>query len=975
MPVQRFGHRLTIWSTIFALVFAPGCSRKFWREQAEKDTYNAVAEKLDDQRWTVPRTSITPDKRSRFYDPYDPDQAPLPPDDPAAQKFMRCANGIKGYKSWHKFGDTISVENPQWLEPFGVSLDGNGDIDPVTAHSSVALKEITLEEAIELSYIHSRTYQTNIENLYLNALDLTFQRFQFGVRYLNEPTSSLNSTSAPGFDTWGAGQSFGLTQALPAGGQWAVELANNTLWLFGAGGGTPVSSSNLGFSLVQPLLFRAGRNIALEGLTQSERNVLYSARELARFRKEFFVDTTSSYLGILEQKQGIINRKNNIMQLEEQIAQGQFEIATRKTITVSAPLETPPPGFAIPESLDGKLSYNDAKYLEWRGLTISDEEEEEIRSVSDDAAYQRAALELINVRRGQLQTTQINILQLLTRLSAQQNALRGDERRLQDTLDFFKIQLGLPPDVTLDLDTALLEPFKLISPELTETELGIKDTLEIVRRERGVASDFATLKRFLDTLNERLDELANTAFPQVNTEFNRVDAIFESEGQADGRVFGSEEERERVTKDLLRDRRTFQAAQNNLRSAVVGLAQIRELMGQPSETDLFTLLDTDGDGQISPDDLTKNKYRTIFGVPKKLDDDDDGVISGPQILNRIERVTYDIRERMLTAAQTLQVIQAGLRAEQIYVNRFTLPGNDKPSIAEVVKVGLENRLDLMNARAEVMDARRRLEIAANALEATLDLQVSGSVGSRAGERRPFNFDSDTSRLDIGLNLTTPLDQIQERNAYASALVAYQRARRSYMSTEDLVKNEIRRSWRQLQVADQRLEIDRQQIRQSALQYDSATLETSNPENRGDSGRGALNILEALGGLLDAQNSLISDWINYETNRLNIYRDMGIMDINPRGIWTDEFYLQSQNPSADAGLNGDSVVPEDADTPPNLPDAPPTTNEDASDENANEAPDLLPIPAPPKAAGRFKPMGVTRAGYYRGRRRTGDPVAP
>ncbi len=54
------------------------------------------------------------------------------------------------------------------------------------------LKNLTLWQAVELSLIHSRDYQTQLELMYQAALAVTFQRFQFGVRYLgttgNEPT-------------------------------------------------------------------------------------------------------------------------------------------------------------------------------------------------------------------------------------------------------------------------------------------------------------------------------------------------------------------------------------------------------------------------------------------------------------------------------------------------------------------------------------------------------------------------------------------------------------------------------------------------------------------------------------------------------------------------------------------------------------------------------------------------------------------
>jgi hypothetical protein len=110
-------------AAVLALVPLPGCSRGFWRQQADQDSYQAIAEHIVDPRWAVPRFDLTPDPRSRFFDPYDPDAAPLPPDDPAAHVYMHWVDGWEGYKGWHKFGDLMSVENPQWLANFGISTE------------------------------------------------------------------------------------------------------------------------------------------------------------------------------------------------------------------------------------------------------------------------------------------------------------------------------------------------------------------------------------------------------------------------------------------------------------------------------------------------------------------------------------------------------------------------------------------------------------------------------------------------------------------------------------------------------------------------------------------------------------------------------------------------------------------------------------------------------------------------------------
>ncbi len=251
-PTRKTG---TLVLLIGLLATSSGCSRAFWRQQADRDAYEAISQRMTDPRWQVPRFDVTPDADSRFFDPYDADCAPLPPDDPAAHEYMHCADGIKSYKSWHKLGDSFSVENPHWLAKYGLTPDM---INPATGDYTgrlPTLEKLTLAQCVELSQIHSRELQTQIENLYLAALDVTFERYQFNVRYLPEPFANLTNTFLPwrSGDNTQASSGIGVSKLLPAGGQVAVELANNTLWLFSSPTSTN-SASILSFSLVQPLM-------------------------------------------------------------------------------------------------------------------------------------------------------------------------------------------------------------------------------------------------------------------------------------------------------------------------------------------------------------------------------------------------------------------------------------------------------------------------------------------------------------------------------------------------------------------------------------------------------------------------------------------------------------------------------------------------------------------------------------------------
>ena len=860
-----------------------GCSRQFWRKQAQKDTYNAVAEKLNDPHWQVPRIDLTPDPRSRFYDPYDPDCEPLPPDDPAAHEFMHCVNGKRGYKSWHKLGTALSIENPQWLEPFGVAVQG---ADPVIGHSQVQVLKVTLPDAVELAYIHNRDYQTNIENLYLSALDLTLQRYSLGVRYLGvsgtEPGVGVSSrTNASGTTAGTLGANFGVSQALTTGGQVAVELANQTLWVFGSPGN---SATSLSYSLTQPLLFNAGRKIALEPLTQAERNVLYSARTLARFRQTLFTIISQSYLGLLLQRQSILNTENNLRQLREQL-DAQEAQDSRKPKLLNEILLRFPEGVEIPDDLKNNLRY-DRGTLTWSG-TMSEAQQQRLSQLSDDEAYQAAVQQMIAFQQGSV--VSLSAAQLKTNFNRTQNQLENSRRQYADQLDNFKLLLGLPPNIKLEIDESLLDPFELISQKLIDLEKVFRDLqlnqgLALLPEERsidGAEIDPELLRQYVAELVKSRDELYEVGLQQVQQDFEPVRSILEATAEdwqatRNGmRYFTSEAERERVLSDLERDMRLYRMSERDFALASSVLDSIKLVAEGETKASILSKLDTNNNGTVEPSELPEEwQYIQNPGRGELK-----AGLSAGDLIIMIRDGAFSLREAFLRTSQSLQVVQAGVRVEAIALNRFSLEeGGDLPDIEEVVNIGLEQRHDLMNARASVMDRRRRVEIAANALEAALDVRFQGDQ-NLGGGRGSTNFRA-------GLALTTPLDQIDERNAYNRALIDYQRERRAYMLLEDQIKQSIRQAWRQITVQEKRIEVDRQTVRNAALQYDNASL-TAQGATQGN----ALNLLNALQSVLDAQNGLIGDWVTYENNRLNVFRDMGIMEIDRRGVWIDGFYQQ------------------------------------------------------------------------------------
>lgn len=843
---------------VLASIFTgSGCSRMFWRQHADRETYSVLAQKMTDERWIVPRVDLQPDPRSRFYDPYDPDTPPLPPDDPDAHQYMEWVHGMLGYQSWHEFGDTLTVENPQWLENFGIPPEvieegyQNGySYENQISRPVPQVEKLTLGDAIELTYIHNRDFQFQLEDLFLTALELTFQRFRYDVQFLgiggNKPSSDLGTATVPGGATsvdWG--NRVGISKLLPTGGQWAAEFANNTLWLFSGDNKTNTASA-LSFSLVQPLLMGGGRKIALEGLTQAERDSLYKMRDFARFRRTFFagvVGGRGGYLGLLRLRQAILNQESNIRAIEIQVRRLR-ELSKQQPARIAERLNQLPADIQFPESVAERIGYEPlTKFLFWTG-PMSPEERDLLLGLSDAPAYQLAIRELFQRRTSDV--TPLEVAQLETNLAQGKSQLVELRVDFQDSLDRYKIQIGIPTDSVVTLDESLLKPFELIDPRLTTLQGELEQFLELWG---GIDDDNPSpqlMANALKRMGEIHAKISEEALGVIGADMQRLQSIWTRRMGS----LKSEDERERLSRDVARDRGIFASLKGEFQTAVEAVRRLdHSLQGE--------------------------------NIPLKDRQDINAEIG-------------NLREEFLRIVQGLTVVQINTRVELIELPEFEL------SIEESVRLGMEHRLDLKNERAFVMDSRRLVEVAANRLEAVLDVVVEGDVRTPSllsGNNNPLDFRGANSNYRVGLAFTAPVVQIQERNDYRAALIAYQRSRRAFIEAEDTTKLQIRDDWRSLEANRARFEIGRQALRSAAIQFDQSVDLTTAPlegQNRSSGSSLGLNLLRALESVLRAQNNLIRDWVNHETSRLNVYRDMGTMEIDETGVWSDSFYQERKS---------------------------------------------------------------------------------
>ncbi|GIW88482.1 MAG: hypothetical protein KatS3mg108_2806 [Isosphaeraceae bacterium] len=228
------------------------------------------------------------------------------------------------------------------------------------------------------------------------------------------------------------------------------------------------------------------------------------------------------------------------------------------------------------------------------------------------------------------------------------------------------------------------------------------------------------------------------------------------------------------------------------------------------------------------------------------------------------------------------------------------------------RIALENRLDLMNARATLYDVWRQLAVTSNALLPFFNVQLNYQLLTPAATSNPFAFDSRSNQFNVSINAEPPLIRVAERNNFRTALINYQRARRLLMNQEDQVKFEVRQEIRNLIQFAEQYEVTKTQIVLLLRQRDQALQQLIAPPDQGAGAGGfnpnlaasqatqTLNFIQSLNNILVQQNSLIQLWVNYQSLRLALYRDLGIM---PFDEWEAYYELFASNPDVDTDRNG------------------------------------------------------------------------
>jgi outer membrane protein TolC len=202
-----------------------------------------------------------------------------------------------------------------------------------------------------------------------------------------------------------------------------------------------------------------------------------------------------------------------------------------------------------------------------------------------------------------------------------------------------------------------------------------------------------------------------------------------------------------------------------------------------------------------------------------------------------------------------------------------------------VTFALHNRLDLMNRKAFTVDAFRRVEVAADALESDLNVNGEVRIGSDANSNSPFKLDSANNVYNVGVQLDGPLNRLNERNVYRASQIAYQQTSRDYIAAKDQVANEVRRILRRLELSRVNFQIARQQVVVATRLVDEAQIDLRRSSQA--NANLTLTLLLALEGMLDAKNNLILNWVEYRVQKMRLFVALEMLYLDDRGNWLNE----------------------------------------------------------------------------------------
>lgn len=399
-----------------------------WRESADAEVRAALSDE--------PGFGIEADETSRLRAPGGGAFPAVPPDDPAARSVTEAVLGKDAYEEGNA---SVRLESDAWREWLPMDEDGRLNLD--------------LPGAVKLALTHSREFQREKEDLYLAALDVTYERYRLSPKPFAGGKTTVERDGGDG-DLDGAATGSAGFRGVAGGTAWVASLASR-LTLDLSEGSADLGGSLANLTLTQPLLRGAGRRIIRENLTQSERDLLGNARRMEQFRQGFFL--------------GVVTGSNPATGP----GRGSGGFSSPGLVAGAPSGRTGVSGvsgfFGLLQSLQGIRN-----------------QEANVAKLRDSLAQLEAAFDAGRIG------NRLQVDQARQALYNAQSSLLAGKASFETRLDGFKITLGLPPDLPVRVDASYVDRFRLTDPDLARLQ---EEAVELLTRTRSedVSPDLAAL--------------------------------------------------------------------------------------------------------------------------------------------------------------------------------------------------------------------------------------------------------------------------------------------------------------------------------------------------------------------------------------------------------------------------------------------------------------------------------------------------
>ncbi|HWY86865.1 MAG TPA: TolC family protein, partial [Gemmataceae bacterium] len=640
-------------------------------------------------------------------------------------------------------------------------------------------------------------------------------------------------------NNWNLGSSASVSKMFSTGALLTMSFANNTVFNFLSGANGLTSTSTINVNMVQPLLQGGGKAVTLEPLTQAERNLFYEIRAYARFREQFYsyIMLGTSPPASLPAAAGTTNGGSG-------------------PISVLAAL-----GIASTDVAGQFVAYYPTLYREV--------------DMAVDRKYVQDLEKALLLYEGLLEGGQVSPLQVdqvRSTLLGGRNAVLSDNQFVVNALDQLKLQLGIPVNAPLILDDGPVRPITRQFDRYYEVMAQSDSAYKLAEQQELVPVE--KLRPFLLGLYTENPLVRKTEFrKKLPVSWNawtkatdaELKARLDSLGQERRKLLDAKTEQEMKGKTLSPQEQSI-LREGEFESDLGFLEQIlRRYETRPWE-------------KLAKEELRRQDHTKLFRLVAYA-------AETMLVWARNERFTHvgEVWPPLApTPLEDIDLLTADVDAAQ----------------ERAVRAALTNRLDLMNARAQVVDSWRQLAVTANALLGVLNVQYHLDSTTPPGGTNPLAFSSAATNQQLIINGQLPLVRLTERNAYRTAQINYERARRNFMNLEDNIASQVRFDIRQLHLFAENYKIQKKIVESLYSQVENSlevivapvdpdSLKASGTQGQVNAATLTSQYLSALGQLNNAQTKMYDIWLSYLATRMQIYVDLERLSLDLRGVWTDE----------------------------------------------------------------------------------------